>query len=112
MKANSDNFRNSSIIGIIEQLQKKGIDLLIYEPLLSGDKDFMGIPITSDFDAFVNQCSLIVSNRNDSAIEPYNDKVYTRDIFSRNKDEVFQGNEFDSKTLKIVINQLIQYVSA
>lgn len=82
MKSGSDNFRSSAIQGIIERLKKKGIDLIIYEPTL--DKDaFEGVPVTHNLDGFRETSDIILANRVSEDLLPVKDKVYTRDLFSR-----------------------------
>lgn len=82
MKSGSDNFRSSAIQGIIERLKEKGIDLIIYEPTL--DKDtFEGVPVTHDLDGFRAKSDIILANRVSEDLLPVKDKVYTRDLFSR-----------------------------
>lgn len=81
MKAMSDNFRNSSVQGIIDRLKKAGCKLLIYEPLLGDSKDFVGCEVDNDFASFEKRCSIIVANRVDSQLDSCIDKVYSRDIF-------------------------------
>lgn len=82
MKSGSDNFRSSAIQGIISRLKKKGIALLIYEPTL--DKDtFEGVPVTHDLDSFRRDADIILANRLSADLQPVKDKVYTRDLFSR-----------------------------
>lgn len=82
MKSGSDNFRSSAIQGIIERLKEKGIDLIIYEPTL--DKDaFEGVPVTHDLESFRETSDIILANRVSEDLLPVKDKVYTRDLFSR-----------------------------
>lgn len=82
MKSGSDNFRSSAIQGIIERLKEKGMDLIIYEPTL--DKDaFEGVPVTHDLDSFRETSDIILANRVSEDLLPVKDKVYTRDLFSR-----------------------------
>lgn len=83
MKAGSDNFRNSSILGIIELLKDKPIDILIYEPMVK-DNEFDGIPVTKDIDYFKKSAELILANRTDELLSDVLDKVYTRDLFGDN----------------------------
>src|SRR5699024_1249210 len=82
MKAGSDNFRQSAIPGIIERLKIEAIDVVIYEPVLGGDS-FEGLRVINDFEAFKDESDVIVANRLDADLEPVRDKVYTRDLFSR-----------------------------
>lgn len=82
MKSGSDNFRSSAIQGIIERLKEKGMDLIIYEPTL--DKDtFEGVPVTHDLESFRETSDIILANRVSEDLLPVKDKVYTRDLFSR-----------------------------
>ena len=82
MKSGSDNFRSSAIQGIIERLKEKGIDLIIYEPTL--DKaTFEGVPVTHDLEGFRETSDIILANRVSEDLLPVKDKVYTRDLFSR-----------------------------
>ena len=82
MKAGSDNFRQSSIRSVMRRLDKAGATILIYEPTIKEDL-FEGYKVLHDLDAFVNQADVIVANRFDAALKPYEDKVYTRDLFRR-----------------------------
>lgn len=79
MKAGSDNYRESSVLGVIDRLRRHGIELLIHEPLLEQDH-FDQIPVTSNLDELL-ACDLILANRVDPALEPVAEKVYTRDLF-------------------------------
>lgn len=82
MKSGSDNFRSSAIQGIIERLKEKGIALIIYEPTL--DKDtFDGVPVTQDLEDFRKKSDIILANRVSEDLLPVKEKVYTRDLFSR-----------------------------
>ncbi|HLQ83149.1 MAG TPA: UDP binding domain-containing protein, partial [Pseudogracilibacillus sp.] len=82
MKTGSDNFRQSAIQGIIERLKIEAIDVVIYEPVLEEDS-FEGLRVINDFEAFKEESDVIVANRLDADLEPVRDKVYTRDLFSR-----------------------------
>ncbi|MFB8623564.1 UDP-glucose 6-dehydrogenase [Enterococcus casseliflavus] len=83
MKTNSDNFRYSSIQGIMKRLKKSGINLFIYEPSLKA-KSFEGYSVLSDLELFKRESDLIITNRFDNDLMDVKDKVYTRDLFNEN----------------------------
>ena len=80
--SDNDNFRSSAIQGVIERLKNKDIPLLIYEPSYKGDS-FMGIPVTKDLQQLKDECDIILTNREEKDLEDVKEKVYTRDLFTR-----------------------------